>query len=698
MKRRVEFWAAAFPVFIISALVVWLIAPQMAPVITPADLNAAFLPGIVGACAPEGVEQARYMTAVLVPVLLMGLLILLFSELRQSGPVKGTVYRSVAAYLGLMLTVGCAGFGVYYEITHGFGAYFKVKQASELTLGLLAIYIGYRLAVPKRLKAKVTALSGRLAGQRWIPWVVAGVWTAMFVSTGLFTDDNIGNSGDVVKYHLQFTMDEFAAVLNGRIPLLDFFSQYCNLEPYLAYPLFKIFGFSVTSFSVSMCFLSFVGMMLLFHAIGAAVGSPWKSLLFYGPLTAFGSISFNNSMGRPSNVLNYYAVGPIRYIGFWIGAAAAVAYLRAPSMVRFIVVSVISGILIINNLDFGIAAGAGILFCGLLFPPPSSDARIISRIAKTTLVFFACVGAIITSYLLIVKLVAGKWPDLGYIVLFQRIFARLGFYMIPMPKVGLYWTVYLSFMSAVLIAMHTALSGGATTNRDRLLNGTLAYSGVAGLGVLTYYVGRSHVLVLSAVFFAWAFCFSLLLYREWVEWRAISRRDRLSVRIVSGLFLPLPLALMILTIPEMLQPPNPLEQYRLFKEDGARIDRKHATLVAAISKYATQGQPTVISYANGHWLAIKAGVDNRFPFNHDSSVMLKEQLTLVMRAVDELPAGNRVVFGRAASPLGKELERRGFMETERFGDFVVWSMDTTKPVSGAAQREPDGLATSTVTP
>ena len=74
------------------------------------------------------------------------------------------------------------------------------------------------------------------------------------------------------------------------------------------------------------------------------------------------------------------------------------------------------------------------------------------------------------------------------------------------PAIGMSTLIYLTYVGAIAVATVRALN----SEPDRLMTGLLAWTGVFGLGIGSYYMGRSHPEVLTNMLSAWALCATLL--------------------------------------------------------------------------------------------------------------------------------------------------------------------------------------------
>jgi hypothetical protein len=472
-------------------------------------------------------------------------------------------------------------------------------------------------------------------------------------------------------------MGEYAAVLNGRTPLLNFFSQYQNLQSFVAAPVFKVFGFGVGTFTAVMCCFTLTAFALQFSALARICRSKWTALVLFVPLVAvaFYAEESNNTSGYLANCFNYYAVGPIRYFGTCLMAWFAVWYLEKPSVSRLIVAAPISTLAAINNLDFGVPAAAGTLGCILLFPPRFGRANLAKRITGAAALYVITSTATLGLYCLSVRLLVGAWPLLSQLTVYQKTFALLGFFMLPMPKMGLHWIIYLTSISAIVIAIYETYSSNHDEIADnrRVINGSLAYSGIASFGPMAYFVGRSNPYVLEATFLVWAYVVAQLLHRSWHQWNEASRHPRAAA---ASFLTPIPvvgvLGLYVLIASNILEVPNPKVQIFRLAARFPQAEAPDAALTKLIRKYVGAGDKTVIAYRDAHWLALQAGVTNVYPFSHIQSLILKDQLNPVMAVLNRLPVNRQYFFGSPSSDLQERLLSTGYSKLDAIGDFAVW--------------------------
>jgi hypothetical protein len=674
VKHPRIFWAILLPMAGVSALAVWQLAPVLAPgPATTEDIARAFFAWCIASCAPEPVEHTAYVLAIAVPTLLMCAAILLLRRLRVLERQDREPLWVAAA--GVVAQVALVGFGARaadYETAH----YWASLPSPAVPVAMVTVLsVGGWLGLcwqPRSCKATWESLRPYLSKWPGLAWVVAGGWTLARLLPTVFTDQNVALAPPTHNYHLAFQMGEFAAVLNGRVPLLDFHPQYENLLGLLLRPVFGVTGFSFTTFSGAMAALSLTGMLLIYGVFVRVTGSSWIGLLLYVPWLGVSLASMEPA--DEVSTFSYHAVGPFRYFGLFVLAYAAVRYLAAPRFRRLAVVSCVAGFVALNNLDFGAPAAAGLWASALLFPPPGT-----SRIRQTLCasgVFVGGVALAFAGYWLVVRLSCGAWPHASALIEYQRTFAVLGFNMLPLPQVGVYWVVYATFILAVLYAVFVRFSESAAAfpYRRRLSTGMLAYGGVAGLGSAAYYVGRSHPAVLVTLYAAWAFVAALLAHRVLADvWAARSRGPERAYAI-HAIPAAAILGLWCWFLPFVLGGPDVrAEIRRLVNAPAARGDTRRGQLVSLVAKYVPRGEPTVILYPDAHWLALEASVNNMCPFAHPDSVLLKAQSAPVLESIERLPRHRRYVFGRFIASVGDRLSREGFARIDANADFEVWT-------------------------
>ena len=676
MKYPRLFWAMTLPIAAVSyPLVNWL-APMFAPPsLARAEIKKAFLGSWGDACVPEPLELISYALAILLPVLFMFVAVVVLKRLGQFRRTEPRSFWLTATATAAQLTLAYkAGYAWLYENDHGWKTQMFNFAFAQTVIGLcVAGYLGFcwLRADHKRMLTRACRYILRFS---WPAWVIAISWGIAHLLCCVFTDDNISMASRVVG-HTPFHMGEFAAVINGRVPLVNFHPQYENVLAYLLEPYFSLIGLNITKFTVTMCALSLVGFLLIYRVFSEVTGSPWRGLFLYVPWVAISLANLEPPGFPPANTFNYYAAGPIRYIGLFVMAYLSMWYLKVPRFRRLVIGSFVAGLVALNNLDFGIAAAAGFSLCAAIFPPPDRSVTRLWRTLRASAVFVGSAALAIASYWLFVRLGCGKWPDLAILTEYQRTFAGMGFNLQKLPESGLYWLLYFTFIVAVLSAIFTGFSESDQYIyfERRLSSGMLAYGAVAGFGAFSYYIARSHPSAIVEIYSAWAFVVALLAHRMLSDVREAKLNSADGGYSIFAIPTVAILALCSGLLPLVLEFPKVGDEIRrLSYNAGPNVDQRPSRLVSLISKYVKTDDTTVIVYPNAHWLAMRASVRNVFPYAHPLSLLARSQLEPTLKSIEQLPRNRQYVFGDLVSEITDWLNRAGFQLVEADGDFAVW--------------------------
>jgi hypothetical protein len=455
----------------------------------------------------------------------------------------------------------------------------------------------------------------------------------------------------VIRYHFPFTYTEFAAVWNGRTPWCDYFPQYAGLIPMLTLPLFKIFGTGMFAYSLGLALLSWLGLFVHYSVFRQVTEKRWWALALFLPFATIGFFPIYWSGWDQFNMFNYYAVGPLRYFGPWMVTYFLSKQLAKPSPGRLIAVSVCASGAVLSSLDFGFPAFVGSL-AAVVLHDPRSPKQFFSR----GLIFLATFVGVVLSYSCLLYFRSGIWPDLSQIYVFQLIFAKYGFFMLPMPPTGLHWIFYAIFMSALVSAWSLRAS-----TKDRLLRGLLLYSGLFGGGAMFYFVGRSAWQVLVAIFPAVGFALMLLV---WNFFRKPWRPGALSW-IPAGL-----LIFGYLACGAFVATPNPYDHLsRILSSTDPKITDDIARTIGELRPHLKKGDPVLLLHRFGYHIANLMEVKDVFPLNHYETLMTYAHLDQVTRAIDRSHV--KVAWGRISDDLAGKLLERGF----RKANAELWLRD-----------------------
>lgn len=658
-------FVAVVPVTLVLGLLGAYVAPRLFGVSNTGRSGLHFFKGIT--VAPEPLEQVRYFLVLMsVPAVVLASVLLARLLKRHPPPERRLLAASV-----LVEALAVVAVLVWWREQRR--SYEYVSGAILVVAAVAAVATVAALLWLRPVPPRWTAWSwSRLAGV--VAVVVAVLVTLTALLPSLFHERNISASLPVVWYHLSFTLDEFAAVANGRTALVDFVPQYSNVLPYLMSPVLSVFGFGIGSFTVAMLLLSLTALLTVFLVFARVCGRWVTALVLYLPFLALSLYPVMSEGNQRVFVANYFAVMPLRYFGPWVVAGLLVWQARRPSRRRQVCLFVVAGAVMLNNPDFGVpsfcaAVGSAWLMAG-------RDSMRSAVWARRVLSAVAAGLALAAGAIVLLSLVrSGRVPDFGLAIYFARQFAVSGFYMLPMTSTGLHLVIGLTFAGALVRAVFRSTAAAHQGDRARLLTGSLAYGSVFGFGASSYYVGRSHPEVLVALFSAWAFVLALLAWDAFVDLRRSgtpSTRTRAlwavpSVLVSAHLFLAVAPAWELRAIGE---------QVNRIAASGMTPIHEDGQMVGYVRRHANPGETVMILVPLSHRIALRAGVRDAFPYNSIGSVVTQEQLRLVRRAMRAEQV--RKVFTRLpqAAEVTELLVREGYRPGEVGHDPskpVLWS-------------------------
>jgi len=651
-------WTIALACAALTAALVLVLGPPLSHVLYPARLPFAFLPNVVR--HPEPIEGTRYALALLGPVLLAAGIALARRRPPRLSARAAASAAAIAQTAGVAVVTAClvkqreAG----WEL-----AFFAPWQLVAGALIAAALALAAARGWLARLRAEPRAL--RIA----LPLALALLTGAWFLSF-LNSDQSIWWAGD--PYNSGFMLDETFAVLNGRTPLVDFTAAYGSVWPFLLAPWLLLLGKTVLAFTFAMWTLSVATVLAIY---GALLHVTRRALAAFGlslPIMAFSFFAAVRDVHHPQAIFQEM---PLRNVGPFL-----VAWLLARQLARggraawplFLV----AGLVAINNIEFGLAALAGVLVA-LAWTSVPLDARRLARIGAGAVLGLAGAYALLAVVTLIR---AGAPPDPGRALAYARVFGIGGFGLDRMPHLlGLPLVVYLTYAGALGVATGRAVRRAP----NRVLTGMLAWSAIYGFGSGAYYMGESVPRGIPTTFPPWSFALALLTVV--VLQRLARRADRLpSLAAVAALLGFGLVASFVLDPPASVlpwrqvatirhQPADPAIQR--FREIGTLLTAPNdpalrefigATPERAGRAVMRPGEPIALLWSTGHAIADGYGFRDVVPYVGESIVTVQE---LDETLADLRAAGGSVVLvpDLVAPRLMQPLAERGFEVLTRSG-------------------------------
>jgi hypothetical protein len=659
-RAAVALRLAALPIAAMTALAIVVLGPPLGELLSPGD-PPRFWPGVRSMVQPEPVEHARFLIALLAPLLLAGATAWLVRRPRWvDGPAAVRIAGGAELATALAL-VACVVLQWTATLPAGYArsthvVYFSLATLAVASMGGVAV-----VAVMRRraVVAWIARLTDESPVSLTVAVVVVLVAIALTALPGIVTDASILNANGEFVYHVRFVYDEAMAVLDGRSPLGDFAAQYSSLWPYATGGAMWLFGSSLLVFTLCMAILFGSSMLALFALLRRVTRSAPVAAVLVLPLIATSAFRLHGESVPRFSLVNYFGTMPLRYAGPFLLAWIVGRHLGGARPRRAWPLFLAAGLVAANNVEFGLPAFAALL-AALLWAGPRRAAR-LRELALDGALGLAAAGALVTLLLLVRT---GSPPDLSLLFRYSRVFAIGGFGMLPLrPVLGLSTVVFVTYVAAVGVATVRTLQG----EPDRLLTGMLAWSGVFGLGAGAYYAGRSIAELLTNMFPAWGLAIVLLTI---AVVRALAARGGIRPR-------PLELACLVgfgMIACSLAQTPPPLAQLDVIRSRGPEYVR-HPAGEAYVAALVRRDEPVLLLPALGHRIAVNLGIDDVDPYTGAESIQTEEQLVDALGAL-HAAGGEKVFVDPTRLPAGfaAALERRGVrMVDGEANSFQLWS-------------------------
>ncbi|MEI8247373.1 MAG: hypothetical protein WCI51_16185 [Lentisphaerota bacterium] len=271
------------------------------------------------------------------------------------------------------------------------------------------------------------------------------------------------------------------------------YHQYGFYQRMLA-PVFKMISPSMLNISAVMAILFWAGCLsvywVLFKCMKNKALIPAFALVLF--LTTGGTWFFSNDGRMQISIEPYFAYYPIRFL------FPALSVLLFSCLIFFrekyiaVLCGILAGLGLWWNIDSGIAvfgAFLAVMCLELIF----SKTR-LPALMQLSLFCFSFLFAFFT-LLIIFSAQQGCMISSAESLKYIRLFSSSGFMMIPLPKLPAPWCVFAGiYLLGIILGLRSFISG-----RFNILAKLSIFLSVLGIGLFTYYQGRSHTSNLSSV-------------------------------------------------------------------------------------------------------------------------------------------------------------------------------------------------------
>ena len=613
---------------------------------------------------PEPAEHGRYLLSLVGPALLAAAI--LVGTLRQRRVDARIAEAGTLAAQLLLVVFLAACFLAQYDV--GVSAYrpeweAHVRYFTPATLIVALALPALLLATLRRerLAARAAALVHETRGSRVGALVVVVLLTAAWLLTAVDADGSIANTASGVAGHILWSLDEPFAILDGRIPLADFHSQYGQLVPYVAAGTMAVFGASLGVFSLTMTTLSGLSLLAVFALLRRIVRSSLVALALYAPLLATGFFMKIGPLDDRYGPANLYSLWPIRYGGPYLVLWLLGRHLDDAAPRRPWLLFLVAGLALANNPEFGAGAVAALAVALAAVRPPRSRAAA----ARLTVEAAGGLAAALLALVLLTLVASGSLPHLGWALEFSRLYGVGGWALVHMPRLGIFLAVYVTFAAALAVAAVRVARGA----RDVVLTAALAWSGVFGLVAGAYFAGRSHPQVLMDLFSPWALSLVLL---------TIATGRALAAR---GWRRPQPAELAVLfgfglLVCSLAQTPTPWSQLQRIGDSAPVALFKQRTAATFVKERTQPHEKVLLLMPLSHRVAYDIGRVNVSPYASIESMPTRQQLARAIAVLrreggDKLFLSTQFTFDEELAAIQQAgFSSAGQMQDERAASIV----------------------------
>ncbi len=325
-------------------------------------------------------------------------------------------------------------------------------------------------------------------------------------AVNLFGEDDY--PGDAIHFNAVYY--SVAQVFNGSSILVDFNSQY-GLYAHFIEPIFQIIGLSVVKYSVVMSLLvcsSFLGILIFLRN---TIQNSFIVWLGFIAVIIYNYFLFQLFSGHDL----YFQYWPIRLLFPCILLVVATVYFNSRSKSLYLFSFLLFSLGILWNLDSGIVvflAWLALLCFDELFL--NNRKLMVQRMLRHIVVGFMSLLLVIAIFSVYIYLRSGNFPDWNNQFKYQHIFYATGFNMLPMPLFHAWNILAIIYIVGMFISIRAVIEGENTYHSRMIF-----LLSILGIGLFSYYQGRSHDHVLTMVGYPATLLAAIFADRFILQWK-----------------------------------------------------------------------------------------------------------------------------------------------------------------------------------
>ena len=445
---------------------------------------------------PEPQERMQYILDTLAMPFLCALLYFVLSRLFNRLRLQkfGKIYWLLS--LEVIVIAILYLFILAYSARLGF-AYLQSNLLAQnpllaLALGAIILTAWFLLHRGREKTSKISKFLEPLA------FTLGGILILLVASVAVFNEADAYVPG----VHFVAYFDSVVQVFLGKALLVDISPQY-GLYALLLKPLFKIIGLSVLKFTLLMAVLKVLAFLSIFLLLWKAARSKLIAFLGFAAILFFTCILGGVDIG----VDPFFQYIPHRLIFPAIFAFLLWLFIveTRPGVRKGLYwsLSVLCALAVLWNNDTGLIVLITwlvyVLFEEALTFRAQKPVKFLLNCLRHLAIILGCTLAAVAVFVLYTYLASGQWPSLAGMTLYTKLFYFYGFFMLPMRPIHPWNLVVLGYILGLFLPISFLLDRNGYTlahiSRDpkdhAFYKITFALS-VLGIGLLNYFVGRSH--------------------------------------------------------------------------------------------------------------------------------------------------------------------------------------------------------------
>jgi len=351
-------WIAAVPCALATLAAVVLLGPAVGHAFL-APRGQSLWPREVLQGTPEPAKHGRFLVALLGPVALSAAVLLIVRARVSLRPRAAGVLvaTSQALTLGFVVVALLAQEAILVaRRTDILWSPFKERTLVVAIALALALTAGLHAPAVLRRTRDAARWAAKGRGVRLACALVGALLTVAWLLPSVNSDATVGLAQ--VSDLPPWSMGDAFAILDGRTPLADFHAIYSELWGYVAAAPMATLGAGIMTFTVTMTAISTLALMLVYDIFRRIVDSPLLALALYLPFMALGFIAIGPVTASRVTNGSIFSVWPMRYAGPYALAWLAARHVGGSAPRRAWLLFAAGGIVLINNVEFGLGAFA----------------------------------------------------------------------------------------------------------------------------------------------------------------------------------------------------------------------------------------------------------------------------------------------------------------------------------------------------